>query len=140
MLKEKTGLTRDQLLAGVRFFVLLNCGLFITAVGIAIFKTPNHFAFGGTSGLSIILSTLFPHWNVGTFMWLVNAALVLVGFVFLGVRSMGWTVYSSFALSFFVSLCQKLWPMSHPLTTDTFLEMCFAVILPAVGSATLFNI
>ena len=140
MLKEKTGLTRDQLLAGVRFFVLLNCGLFITAVGIAIFKTPNHFAFGGTSGLSIILSTLFPHWNVGTFMWLVNAALVLVGFVFLGVRSMGWTVYSSFACCFFVSLCQKVGPVIRPLTTDTFLEMCFAVILPAVGSAIVFNI
>ena len=53
-------------------------------MGIALFKTPNHFAFGGTSGLSIILSTLFPQWNVGFFMWIVNAILVLLGFAFLG--------------------------------------------------------
>ena len=124
----------------VTFFLLLNAGLFATAAGIHFFKTPNHFAFGGTSGLSIILSTLFPTFPVGTFMWIVNAVLVVLGFVFLGVRSMGWTIYSSFALSFFVSLCEAVFPLQHALTNDTFLELCFAVILPAVGSAIVFNI
>ena len=95
---KKNIFTKDNLM----FFIILNLGLIFTAVGIAIFKTPNHFAFGGTSGLSIILSTLFPKWNVGAFMWIVNAALVVLGFFFLGIRSMGWTVYSSFALSFYV--------------------------------------
>ena len=123
-----------------KFFVLLNLGLIATAMGIALFKTPNHFAFGGTSGLSIILSTLFPQWNVGFFMWIVNAILVLLGFAFLGVKSMGWTIYSSFALSFFVSLCERIWPLTAPLTHDVFLELCYAVILPAVGSAIVFNI
>ena len=33
----------------------LNLGLILTAVGIVYFKNPNHFAFGGTSGLSILL-------------------------------------------------------------------------------------
>ncbi len=111
-----------------KFFFLLNLGLVATAVGIAVFKTPNHFAFGGTSGLSIVLATLFPRFNVGAFMWFVNAALVLLGFVFLGVRSMGWTIYSSFALSFYVSLCERVCPLSAPLTSDAFLELCFAVI------------
>ena len=53
---------------------------------------------------------------------------------------MGWTIYSSFALSFFVSLCEAVFPLQHALTNDTFLELCFAVILPAVGSAIVFNI
>ena len=101
-------LTRENLVEDAKFFLLLNAGLIATALGIALFKTPNHFAFGGTSGLSIILSTLFPKWNVGFFMWVVNAALVLLGFAFLVVRSMGWTIYSSFALSFFVSLCDSI--------------------------------
>ena len=123
------------------FFIILNLGLIFTAVGISIFKTPNHFAFGGTSGLSIILSTLFPKWNVGAFMWIVNAALVVLGFFFLGIRSMGWTVYSSFALSFYVSACEDyLFPSVSPLTHDVFLELCFAVILPAVGAAMVFNV
>ena len=104
---KKKIFTKDNLI----FFLILNLGLIFTAVGISIFKTPNHFAFGGTSGLSIILSTLFPKWNVGAFMWIVNAALVVLGFFFLGIRSMGWTIYSSFAL-----------------------------ILPAVGAAMVFNV
>ena len=141
MLKNlQRGFTRQNLLDGAKFFALLNLGLVATAVGIALFKTPNHFAFGGTSGLSIVLSTLFPQWHVGFFMWIVNAALVLLGFLFLGVRSMGWTIYSSFALSFYVSVCEHIWPLAAPLTSDVFLELCYAVILPAVGSAIVFNI
>mgnify|MGYP003371160750 FL=1 len=132
--------TKQTLVEDAKFFGLLNAGLIATALGIALFKTPNHFAFGGTSGLSIILSTLFPKWNVGFFMWIVNAALVLLGFAFLGVRSRGWTIYSSFALSFYVSLCEEIWPLTAPLTHDVFLELCYAVILPAVGSAIVFNI
>ena len=136
----KKHLTLHELWEDAKFFFLLNLGLVATAVGIAVFKTPNHFAFGGTSGLSIVLATLFPRWNVGAFMWFINAALVVLGFVFLGVRSMGWTIYSSFALSFYVSLCERVCPLSAPLTSDAFLELCFAVILSAVGAAIVFNI
>ena len=75
---KKKIFTKDNLI----FFLILNLGLIFTAVGISIFKTPNHFAFGGTSGLSIILSTLFPKWNVGAFMWIVNAALLYSDFSF----------------------------------------------------------
>lgn len=132
--------TRAQVIDGAKFFGWLNCGLFLTALGIQLFKTPNHFAFGGTSGLSIILASLFPSLDVGSFMWIINAVLVVLGFAFLGVKSMGWTIYSSFSLSFFVSLCERLWPLDHPLTNDVFLELCFAVILPAIGSAIVFNI
>ena len=104
MLTEvKKHLTPKQIWADAEFFFLLNLGLVATAAGIALFKTPNHFAFGGTSGLSIVLATLFPRFNVGAFMWVVNAVLVVLGFIFLGIRSMGWTIYSSFALSFYVS-------------------------------------
>lgn len=124
----------------IQFFLTLNLGLFLTAIGIEVFKAPNHFALGGTSGLSIILSTLFPKYPVSAFMWLVNLALVLLGLAFLDRRTMGWTVFSSFALSFYVSILERLIPLSAPLTNDTLLELIFAVGLPAVGSAIVFNI
>ncbi len=124
----------------IQFFLTLNLGLFLTAIGIEVFKAPNHFALGGTSGLSIILSTLFPKYPVSAFMWLVNLALVLLGLAFLDRQTMGWTVFSSFALSFYVSILERLIPLSAPLTNDTLLELIFAVGLPAVGSAIVFNI
>ena len=137
--KLRQHLTKENILSDLRFFLFLNAGLFLTALGIELFKTPNNFAFGGTSGLSIILATLFPRWNVSAFMWVVNLALVVLGFALLGRKSMGWTVYSSFALSFYVSLCEWLFPLTAPMTDDTFLEFCFAVLLPALGSAIVFN-
>ena len=80
MLTEvKKHLTPKQIWADAEFFFLLNLGLVATAAGIALFQTPNHFAFGGTSGLSIVLATLFPQFNVGAFMWVVNAVLVVFG-------------------------------------------------------------
>lgn len=129
-----------NLVKNLRFFLQLNAGLLLTAIGISLFKTPNHFAFGGTSGLSILLASLFPQFNVGGFMWIINAILVVMGFVSLGFGCMGWTVYSSFALSFFVSICEEIWPLTEPMTDDTLLELVFAVILPAIGAAIVFDI
>ena len=119
----------------VKFFLLLNLGLILTALGIVVFKAPNHFALGGTSGISIIISTLNPGLPVGAIMWIVNAVLVVLGFIFLDRDSMGWTIFSSFALSAYVSLFEQLIPLSAPLTDDTLLELIFAVMLPAIGSA-----
>lgn len=121
-------------------FLLLNLGLILMAVGIVLFKAPNHFALGGTSGLSIILSALAPGMNLGTAMLLVNLALVVTGFLFIGKSFAGLTVYASFALSAYVAVLEWAVPLPLPLTQDTLLELLYAVALPAVGSAIAFNI
>ena len=79
---ERAGQKRSQEPGFPRFFAELNLGLILTAFAIVAFKTPNHFAFGGTSGVSVILSTLFPTLPVGVFMWIINAVLVVLGFIF----------------------------------------------------------
>lgn len=122
------------------YFLILNAGLIFTAAGISFFKTPNHFAIGGTSGLAIILSGLFPKLNVSSFMMLINIALLVVGFIFLGKSFGAATVYASIALSLYTALFEKLVPLGAPMTGDTLLELIWAVILPAVGSALVFNI
>ena len=86
----KEAFSRKNMLKNLNFFGELNLGLILTAVGIVYFKNPNHFAFGGTSGLSILLADLFPKINVGGFMWIINLILVVLGFVFLGIKTMGW--------------------------------------------------
>ena len=136
----KDAFQKEKIISNLRFFALLNLGLILTALGIVWFKTPNHFAFGGTSGLSVLLSAMFPQFNVGFFMWVLNLILVVLGFIFLGISCMGWTVFSSFALSFYVSVCEAIWPMNQPFTDDKLLELIFAVLLPAVGAAIVFNI
>jgi len=125
--------------ARIRSFLLINFGLMLTTLGIVLFKIPNHFVTGGVSGISIVIAALFPGLTVGPAMTLINLALVVWGFFMLGPR-FGWsTVYSSFALSGMVWGLNSLVPMNEPFTPDPMLELFFAIGLPAVGSAIVFN-
>ena len=137
---ERAGRKRSQEPGFPRFFAELNLGLILTAFAIVAFKTPNHFAFGGTSGVSVILSTLFPTLPVGVFMWIINAVLVILGFIFLERKAILWSVFASFALSAYVSLFELFIPTDVSMTGDMWLDLCFAVILPALGSAIVFDI
>jgi uncharacterized membrane-anchored protein YitT (DUF2179 family) len=126
-------------LAQIRPFLLINLGLILTALGIVLFKVPNHFVTGGVSGLSIVVSALVPWLTVGPAMTAINAALVVWGFFVLG-SGFGWkTVYSSFALSALVWGLDAAFHLKAPLTADPLLELFFAIGLPAVGSAIVFN-
>lgn len=121
-------------------FLVLNLGLLLTAIGVVFFKTPNHFAMGGTSGISVLLSGLLPGLNVGTVMFIINTLLVVLGYAVLGRGFGGSTVYSSVMLSVYIWLLEWLFPITEPLTNDTLLELIWAVVLPAIGAALVFNV
>ncbi|MBQ2601932.1 MAG: YitT family protein [Oscillospiraceae bacterium] len=122
------------------WFLILNAGLIVTAAGIALFKTPNHFAIGGTSGLAILLADIFPQLHMGTFMFIINMVLLVLGLIFVGKDFAFGTAYSSVMLSVYVAIIEYFVPLAEPLTHDPLLELIWAVILPAVGSAIVFNI
>lgn len=133
-------MTIQKFKVNAKNLLLLNLGLIFSAAGIHFFKNPNHFAIGGTSGLAILLNALFPLIDLGVFMFITNGILVVVGFIFLG-RDFGfWTIYASFALSAYVWILGKLWPVSASLSGDLLLDLLWAIILPAAGSAIVFNL
>ncbi len=124
----------------VKEYLLLTIGTLFIAVGVYFFKFPNHFSTGGVSGISIILGYYVPGLSAGGFVFVINAALLILGFAVFG-RSFGLrTAYASTLLSSVVWVLERIIPLSHPLTTQPLLELIFAVVLPAVGSAILFNI
>ena len=123
-----------------QFFGLLNVGLILTAVALVLFKTPNHLAFGGTTGFAILFNAAIPALPVSVYMWIMNAVLVLLGLIFLDRKAVLWSAFASFALSGYTSLFEWLFPVSQSITGDLWLDVCFAVLLPAVGSAIVFDI
>ncbi len=117
---------------------MLTAATLIMVIGIYVFKFPNNFSFGGVTGIATIISGLVDI-SAGTITFIINMALLVVGFIFLG-RGFGIkTVYVSVLMSVALSLLERIWPMSAPLTTEPVLELIFAVVLPALGSAILFN-
>ena len=122
-----------------RAMAYLNLGTLLTALGVYFFKFPNHFTTGGVSGISILLSRIFPDITTATMNLLLNVALLLIGAVFLG-RSFGIrTAYASVLYSLITLLLEKIVPMDAPMTSQPVLELMFAVGLPAVGAALLFD-
>ncbi len=137
--KNRPDTRRNRFVITIRTFLLVNAGLLMVAAGIHFFKIPNGFATGGVSGLSIIVSHLFPSVPVGPMMGIINILLLGVGFASVGRKFGALTVYSSFALSGMVWLFDLIIPLAAPLTGDRMLELIFAIVLPAVGSAIVFN-
>ena len=121
-------------------YALMTFGALLISIGVYFFKFPNNFSTGGVSGVSIILAHYFPRMSAGTFVFVINQALLVVGFLVLG-RSFGVrTVYCSLVMSGAIWILERVLPMSAPMTTQPLLELIFAVALPAVGSAILFNL
>ena len=122
----------------IREYVMLTLGAVLTAIGVYFFKFPNDFCTGGVSGISIILSHYMPS-TPGFIMTLINVLLIVIGFLVFG-RSFGVrTTVVSMIFSLSTWGLEFICPMSRPMTTQPLLELVFAVALPAIGSAILFN-
>ena len=129
--------------AHIIWFLLLNFGLVLLAAGIHFFKSPNNFAMGGTSGISIIAATLLPHMDVGTFMFIINGVLIVLGLVFLGRAVIGATLYSSVALSFYVWVLEparlrttRSWSCATPLSCLRRAALLFLTSAPPAAAPT----
>ena len=109
------------------------------AIGIYFFKFSNNFTFGGITGLAVLVakSGLM---SAGDFTFVTNMLLLLLGFAILGRSFAAKTAYCSILLSVTLSALERIFPMTQPLTDQPMLELCFAIALPALGSAVLFNI
>lgn len=120
-------------------YAVITVATFIMVTGIYVFKYPNNFSFGGVSGISIILSGI-GSLSPATYSMIINISLCVLGFLFLGKDFGLKTVYVSLLMSFSLSFAEKVFPMAHSLTNEPVLELIFAIVLPALASAILFNI
>ena len=123
----------------IREWLCITAGIMIMTAGIDFFKFPNHFSTGGVTGIAIVLGHYIPSMTPGTFVTVINVLLLLLGFAVFG-RSFGIrTVYTSMLMSGLLRLLEIVCPMEAPMTNQPLVELLFAVGLPAVGSAILFN-
>ena len=123
----------------IKHFSLLTGSTLIMAVGTYFFKFTNNFTFGGITGLAVLVADK-TNISASDFSFIVNMLLLALGFVVLGRKFAAKTAYCSILLSVALSFLSRVCPMEHPLTDQTMLELCFAIALPALGSAILFNI
>ena len=132
----------------IKYFIYVNIGILLTAIGIYFFKTPNGFATGGVSGLSLIMANILPGGiSQGVYMLAINILLLIIGFAILGKSCGILTCYCSLMLSLENLLFEAIFPYENTaifpfdgkLTSAPLLELVYAVLLTGVGSAILFK-
>ena len=122
----------------VKEYVLLTLASVLMIISTWLFKYPNNFTFGGITGLSIVLSRIFEV-PASTLNLIMNAVLLVIGVVVLGKGFAGKTFYVTILSTVGLSALDKIKPITKPLTDEPVIELLFAVAIPAVASAILFN-
>lgn len=125
--------------SNLKNFFLLTASTLIMAIGIYFFKFANNFTFGGITGMAVLVAKFAPI-SASDFSFIANILLLIIGWIILGKSFAAKTAYSTILLSVTLSVLERIYPMSHPLTNEPLLELVFAILLPALGSAILFNI
>ncbi len=123
----------------LRRYGLMFIASFIMAVGDYFFLFPNHFCYGGISGLSTIAAQILPV-SASSFNAASNLLLLAAAFLFVGKQFATTTAFASVTVSALLVLFERLIPLTGPLTDQVMLEFSLAVALPSLGSAFLFHV
>lgn len=103
------------------------------------FKFPNHFTFGGVTGIAVLLSGVFDG-SPSTYSFIINIILFVLGFLILGKGFGIKSIYVTLLFSVGLEAAQYIYPVTEPITTQPVLDWIFAFVLTAVNSALIFNL
>lgn len=120
-------------------YILITLCCVGTALVIHLFQLPNHFVFGGVTGMAILLSTVtgisFSLLNI-----LINLILLILAFLCLG-RSFGVrTVYVTVCTALCFEVLEQALPIPSPLTGEPALEVLIVTFSIAAMGAELFQL
>ena len=91
-------------------YVWITIGSFIYALGFDWMYVPNHIGVGGLTGLGQIANFLIPALPIGTVVLVINIPVLLLGWKFLGGRTLISTLYATAATSILVDLLAAVYP------------------------------
>lgn len=120
------------------FLITLASALY--GVATAVFIFPHSVLIGGTSGISVILSsfsTVFPL-SPGTILMIINFSLVVLSFFALGSELGIMTLLGSTLTAFFIGVFEKLFINLPPVTHNLLLSSVTGASLIAVASGVMF--
>lgn len=131
--------TKNNKLNTAREYLLLTLGSVILCIGVYFFKFPNKFTTGGISSLAIILERLFPVASSSVYFTFISIFFLLLSVIFLGLKFSIKTAYCTLIYTVLMNVLEAVYPMTAPFTNQKILELFFAVGLPSIGSAIIFN-
>ncbi len=125
--------------AGAADYCVITAAVVLMDMGIYFFKFPNHFSFGGVSGLAIVLHQMLGY-SAAQINLVINLLLLILGFAVLGKGFGVKTAYAVILSSLILEVMEKTMPVTKPLTNQPVLELAYAIALPAAAAGMLFYV
>ena len=122
----------------VKDYVMITIGIAIVALSVYFFMMPSHVSVGSITGLAIILGN-FIELPISWITMILDVALLIIGFIFLGKEFGVKTVYTSIMMPVLLGVLEKLFPNNTSIMGDPFLDMICYVFIVSVGLTILFN-
>lgn len=122
----------------LREYGLITIGTFVTAAAVYFFMIPSNVIVGSLSGLVIVLANFIPV-SISVMTFILNALLLVVGFLVIGKEFGAKTIYTSVLLPLFLFIFEQTMPNNKSLTDDILLDTICYVLIVSIGLAMLFN-
>ena len=123
----------------IRDYAWILLGSILYAFSVILFIFPDGLLLGGTSGISVIL-TSFLSQSPGTILTVINSALIVLAFFVLGKEMAIKTLVGSLLTTFSITILEKPLTFSSPLIANPYISAVVGAAVIAVASGIMFYV
>lgn len=118
-------------------FMIITLGTTIVAAAVFFFMVPSNVSVGSIAALAMIIAKFVPL-SIATLTFIMNVALLIFGFVFIGREFGAKTVYTALILPVIMGIFEVAFPNNQSLTNDQTLDVICYICLVSIGQSMLF--
>lgn len=123
----------------VKEYLIITAAMLIVSAGVYFFMLPSQIVVGSISGLALVISKLIPV-QISVITFVLNAILLVIGFIFIGKDFGAKTVYTSMLLPIFLGIFEILVPDVQSVTQNQVFDLVTYILIIALGQALLFHV
>lgn len=121
-----------------REILMMLAGMFLLSVAVYYVMMPDNLVMGSLSGLVLVLVNFIPV-KVSTLTFVLNAVLLVIGYIFIGKEFGLKTVLTSLMLPMYLRIFEIITPNPESLSGNIVIDLaCFMVVI-SLGQALLFS-
>ena len=121
----------------IKEFSIITIAIAIIASAVYFFMQPYHLVMGSVTGLAIILENVLPL-KVSEITMILNAGLLVLGFILVGKEFGAKTIYTSLIFPVMLAALERIAPNQPSITEDPFVDMVCYLFVVSLGQSMLF--
>ena len=117
--------------------IMIILGTTVVAAAVFFFMVPSNVSVGSIAALAMIVARYVP-FSIATLTLIMNIALLIFGFLFIGREFGAKTVFTALLLPVVMGVFEVIFPNNTSLTNDQTLDVICYICLVSIGQAMLF--